>query len=204
VHKLTCYRYKLGDPFDKSTNVGPVISPIAKRSIELHIDDAVSKGAKNITIDNESFRNPPRDGNYVIPTVLTNTTHNMLVMREETFGPVIPIMKVDSDEEAIRLMNDSEYGLTASIWTKDYQKGHELITGLEAGTVFVNRCDFPHPVRRICAEIGNLNLLTVTQELAWTGWKKSGLGCTLGPHGFDAFVKLQSYHIRKMQEQTRS
>merc|ERR1711977_627960 len=112
--------YKLGDPFDK--------------------------GAKDATPDNESFTSPPPDGNYVKPTLLTNVTHEMLVMKEETFGPVIPVMKVKNDSEAIKLMNDSEFGLTASIWTKDTAKGAELAEDVDAGTVFVNRADYPSPV----------------------------------------------------------
>jgi acyl-CoA reductase-like NAD-dependent aldehyde dehydrogenase len=138
--------YKLGDPFDKSTNIGPVVSKRSKETIESHIKDALDKGAVNSTPDNETFKNPPADGNYVAPTLLTNVSHSMTVMTEETFGPVIPVMKVKSDEEAIKLMNDSQFGLTASIWTKDTEKGHQLADDVEAGTVFVNRCDFPAPV----------------------------------------------------------
>ena len=84
--------------------------------------------------------------NYIPPTLLTEVTHDMTVMTEETFGPVIPVMKVKNDKEAIRLMNDSQFGLTASIWTKDVAKGNELANDVEAGTVFVNRCDYPSPV----------------------------------------------------------
>lgn len=138
--------YKLGDPFDKSTHVGPVISKRSKETIEAHIKDALDKGAKDATPENESFSSPPSEGNFVKPTLLTGVTHEMTVMTEETFGPVIPVMKVKGDTEAIKLMNDSEFGLTASIWTKDTAKGEELAEEVEAGTVFVNRCDFPSPV----------------------------------------------------------
>lgn len=138
--------YKLGDPFDKSTHVGPVISKRSKEAIEAHIADAVSKGAKDATPANESFDSPPTKGNFVKPTLLTGVDHSMTVMTEETFGPVIPVMKVKSDAEAVKLMNDSEFGLTASIWTKDTDKGYELAEDVEAGTVFVNRCDYPSPV----------------------------------------------------------
>jgi acyl-CoA reductase-like NAD-dependent aldehyde dehydrogenase len=139
--------YKLGDPFNTKTHVGPVVSKRSAETIRSHIQDALDKGARNATPENESFQSPPSDGNYVAPTLLTNVNHDMLVMTEETFGPVIPIMKVKSDQEAIKLMNDSIYGLTASIWTKDVAKGHELVEDVEAGTVFVNRCDYPSPVR---------------------------------------------------------
>lgn len=138
--------YKLGDPFDKSTHVGPVISRRSKESIEAHIKDALDKGAKDATPENETFSNPPPKGNFLKPTLLTGVTHEMAVMKEETFGPVIPVMKVKTDEEAVKLMNDSEFGLTASIWTKDNDKGYELSEQVEAGTVFINRCDFPSAV----------------------------------------------------------
>ena len=138
--------YKLGDPFDKNTHVGPVVSKRSAEAIQAHIQDALAKGATDATPDNDTFKNPPADGNYVAPTLLTGVTHDMAVMTEETFGPVIPVMKVKDDAEAIKLMNDSQFGLTASIWTKDVRKGHELIDDVEAGTVFVNRCDYPAPV----------------------------------------------------------
>ncbi|KAI2786868.1 hypothetical protein POX_g09264 [Penicillium oxalicum] len=172
--------YKLGDPLDQTTTTGPVVSAIAKEKIQSHVDDALKKGAINATPQNESFSlaQTSQKGNFVAPVVLTNVNHDMLTMREETFGPVMPIMKVSSDEEAVALMNDSDYGLTASVWTKDIARGEEIIDQIEAGTVFINRCDYPAP------------------DLSWTGWKMSGLGCTLGPRGYDGFVKLKSYHIK--------
>jgi acyl-CoA reductase-like NAD-dependent aldehyde dehydrogenase len=138
--------YKLGDPFNKETHLGPVISKRSKEIIEAHIKDALEKGAKDVTPENESFNSPPSGGNFVKPTLLTNVDHNMTVMTEETFGPVIPVQKVRDDKEAIKLMNDSEFGLTASIWTKDTEKGAALAEEVDAGTVFVNRCDYPSPV----------------------------------------------------------
>ncbi|KAL8907629.1 MAG: hypothetical protein Q9207_001280 [Kuettlingeria erythrocarpa] len=170
--------YKLGSPLEMDTNVGPVISKRAKEVIDAHVKDALDKGAKNATPDNPSFLNPPPDGNYVAPTILTGVTHDMDIMNEETFGPIIPIMKVGDDEEAIRLMNDSEFGLTASIWTSDMGVGEKLVQEVEAGTVFVNRCDFPSP------------------DLAWTGWKNSGKGVTLSKFGFEQFVRLKSIHLK--------
>jgi acyl-CoA reductase-like NAD-dependent aldehyde dehydrogenase len=138
--------YRLGDPFDKNTHVGPVVSKRSVETIQTHIKDALAKGATDATPENDTFKNPPADGNYIAPTLLTGVTHDMAVMTEETFGPVIPVMKVKDDAEAIKLMNDSQFGLTASIWTKDVSRGHELIDDVEAGTVFVNRCDYPAPV----------------------------------------------------------
>lgn len=139
--------YKLGDPFEKDTHVGPVVSKRSKEAIEAHIKDALDKGAKDATPENESFSNPPPKGNFVKPTLLTNVDHSMKVMTEETFGPVIAVQKVKNDEEAVKAMNDSEFGLTASIWTKDTDRAYELAEEVEAGTVFVNRCDYPSPVR---------------------------------------------------------
>ncbi|KAB5515080.1 Aldehyde/histidinol dehydrogenase [Coniochaeta sp. 2T2.1] len=171
--------YKLGDPSSKETHLGPVISKRSKEAIEAQIKDALDKGAKDATPDNESFKNPsPKMGNWVAPTLLTHVSQDMTIMKDETFGPVIPVMKVSSDEEAVRLMNDSEFGLTASIWSKDTERAYELCEQVEAGTVFVNRCDFPSP------------------DLAWTGWKNSGKGQTLSKYGFDQFVKLKSYHLK--------
>lgn len=170
--------YKLGDPFDKNTHVGPVVSRQSAVAINAQVQDALAKGASDATPDNMTFKNPPSDGNFVAPRLLINVTHEMDVMTEETFGPVIPVMKVKNDAEAIKLMNDSQFGLTASIWTKDVNKGHELIDEIEAGTVFVNRCDYPAP------------------DLAWVGWKDSGKGQTLSKFGFDQFVKLKSYHVK--------
>jgi acyl-CoA reductase-like NAD-dependent aldehyde dehydrogenase len=187
--------YILGDPFDKKTHLGPVVSKRSAEAINSHVEDAIKKGAKDVTPDNESFKSPPKYGNYVAPVVLTNVTHEMAVMTEETFGPIIPIMKVKSDKEAVRLMNDSQFGLTASIWTKDVVKGEELAEDVEAGTVFVNRCDFPSPVRVFfISALGNT--LTFFQDLAWTGWKDSGKGQTLSKYGFDQFVKLKSFHVK--------
>ncbi|KKY14924.1 putative aldehyde dehydrogenase [Phaeomoniella chlamydospora] len=170
--------YKVGDPLDKSTHIGPVVSKRSKDAILQQIKDALAAGAVDETPANETFDNLPTEGNFVKPTLLTGVTQDMSVMQDETFGPVIPVTKVSSDEEAIRLMNDSEFGLTASIWTKDVAVGEQLTEQVEAGTVFVNRADFPSP------------------DLAWTGWKNSGKGVTLSRFGFEQFVKLKSIHLK--------
>lgn len=171
--------YKLGDPMHKDTNIGPVVSKRAQEAIAAQVKDALKKGAKDSTPANATFENPPSNGNYVSPRLLTEVTHDMDIMTEETFGPVIPIMKVKDDEEAVKLMNDSQFGLTASIWTASDATGHRLADYVEAGTVFVNRADYPAP------------------DLAWTGWKNSGKGHTLSKLGFDQFVRLKSYHIKE-------
>lgn len=144
--KVVLGRYRVGDPFVKETQIGPVVSKRARETILGQIDDALRKGARDETPPNASFDNLPADGNYVKPTLLTGVTHNMQVMVDETFGPVIPVMKVGSDDEAISLMNQSEFGLTASVWTKDLTAAEKIIDQVEAGTVFVNRADYPSPV----------------------------------------------------------
>jgi acyl-CoA reductase-like NAD-dependent aldehyde dehydrogenase len=138
--------YVMGDPMDSKTQIGPVISKAAAERIRGQVSEAVDAGAKDVTPENESFKSTPGEGNYVAPVVLVDVNHDMRVMTEETFGPIIPIMKVKDDKEAVNLMNDSQFGLTASIWTKDVGRGEELAEDVEAGTVFVNRCDFPSPV----------------------------------------------------------
>jgi acyl-CoA reductase-like NAD-dependent aldehyde dehydrogenase len=144
--KKVLSKYRVGHPSEKATQIGPVISKRAKEMILAHIAEAIEKGARDETPANETFDNLPAEGNYVKPTLLTDVNHDMRVMMEETFGPVIPVMKVESDEEAVKLMNDSEFGLTASIWTKDVPKAEDLIEQVEAGTVFINRSDYPSPV----------------------------------------------------------
>lgn len=171
--------YKVGDPSKKETQIGPVVSKRAKDMILKQVSDAVQAGAKDETPANTTFANLDPAGNYVAPVLLSGVSHDMSVMKDETFGPVIPVQKVKSDEEAIKLMNDSQFGLTASVWTKDVSKGGELIQHVEAGTVFVNRADYPSP------------------DLAWTGWKDSGKGVTLSRFGFEQFVKVKSVHIKK-------
>ncbi|CAH7683321.1 putative succinate semialdehyde dehydrogenase [Phakopsora pachyrhizi] len=165
--KKVLAEYKLGDPFDPTTQIGPVISKASKKNIEAQIEEAIRAGAVDATPENKTFKNPPPDGNFVKPTLLLNVNHSMKIMTEETFGPVIPIMAVMNDEEAMKLINDSEYGLTGSIWTNDLERGEELALAIDAGTGFVNRAEFP------------------SRDLAWTGWKNSGKGVTLGRFGFD-------------------
>ncbi|EGG05721.1 uncharacterized protein MELLADRAFT_43776 [Melampsora larici-populina 98AG31] len=171
-------KYKLGDPFDPSTQLGPVISRQSKKTIEAHISEALASGASDVTPENATFSTTPSDGNFVKPTLLTGVTHDMRVMSEETFGPVIPVMSVTDDTQAINLINDSEFGLTASLWSKDVKLAETLAEQIEAGTVFVNRCDYPSP------------------DLAWTGWKNSGRGVTLSKFGFEQFVRLKSFHVK--------
>ncbi|KAJ3399454.1 hypothetical protein HDV05_001795, partial [Chytridiales sp. JEL 0842] len=167
--------YKLGDPFNSTTNLGPVISVQAANQIRAQIAQAVSMGAK-LHISTSPLDTP--SSAFVTPQILTNVNHGMQVMTDETFGPVMPVMKVSSDEEALKLMNDSKYGLTASIWTKDPQVAQTLGESLECGTVFVNRCDFLEP------------------KLPWGGWKESGRGVSLGVGAFDACTRWKGWNFR--------
>lgn len=177
-------KYKVGDPSDPSTQIGPVISKRAKETIQSQIDAALQAGARDETPPNPSFDNLPTRGNFIKPTLLTNVTQSMSVMRDETFGPVIPVMSVPSDDLAVEYMNDSNFGLTASIWARtdtenDTSTAEQLAARVEAGTVFINRADYPSP------------------DLAWTGWKDSGRGVTLSRFGFDQFVRYKSFHIKQ-------
>ena len=117
-------------------------------------------------------------GRFFQPTVLTDVTHSMEIMTEESFGPVLGIMRVDDDEEAVRWMNDSAFGLTASLWTRDLQRAQRLGARIETGTVFMNRCDYLDPA------------------LPWTGVKDTGKGVSLSRHGFAAYTRLKGYNLR--------
>ncbi|KAJ3361832.1 hypothetical protein HDU91_003718 [Kappamyces sp. JEL0680] len=183
----TAKKYILGSPLDPKSNLGPVVRLEAAQSIRAQIKDALAKGAV-AHIDASLFPLDRPDSCFVAPQVLTNVNHSMKVMSEETFGPVVGIMKVSSDDEAVRLMNESEYGLTASVWTTDRsaglaigkQYGLDLLTGrVETGTFFINRCDYLDPA------------------LAWIGIKNSGRGCTLSKFGFDQITRPKSYHLKK-------
>jgi acyl-CoA reductase-like NAD-dependent aldehyde dehydrogenase len=141
------------------------------------IREARQQGARAL-IDPREFA-AARDGTaYVAPQVLVDVDHSMRVMTEETFGPVAGLMPVDDDEEAIRLMNDSRYGLTASIWTADADIAMRIGDRVETGTWFMNRCDYLDPA------------------LAWTGVKDSGHGCSLSRLGYDAVTRPKSFHLR--------
>jgi acyl-CoA reductase-like NAD-dependent aldehyde dehydrogenase len=194
--KKVLSKYRVGEPSDPKTQIGPVVSKRAKEAILAQVEDAVKKGAKNETPANETFETFPPNGNYVKPTLLTGANHDMVVMKEETFGPVIPVMKVSGDDEAVKLMNDSDFGLTASVWSKDVAAAEKLVERVEAGTVFVNRSDFPSPVSTVYFSGNELFANLSSQDLAWTGWKNSGRGVTLSRFGFEQFVKLKSHHIK--------
>jgi acyl-CoA reductase-like NAD-dependent aldehyde dehydrogenase len=169
--------YVLGDPLDDATNIGPLVTAKAAEFVRSQIAEAIGAGARRL------YGEPDLAGSivgtaYLAPTVLVDVNHSMRVMTEESFGPVIGIMKVRSDAEAIELMNDSAYGLTASVWTADVDAALAIGDRINTGTVYLNRCDYLDPA------------------LAWTGVKDTGHGCTLSMLGFGALTRPKSFHLK--------
>jgi acyl-CoA reductase-like NAD-dependent aldehyde dehydrogenase len=172
-------KYILGDPSEANTNLGPVVKISAANFIRSQLEEAVSLGAHKV-VDESKFSIVSQDNCYIAPQILVNVNHDMRFMTEETFGPTVGIMPVESENEAINLMNDSPYGLTASIWTKDLDFSKSFGKKIETGTFFMNRCDALDPA------------------LAWTGVKDTGVGCSLSKLAFDHFTRPQSFHMRKL------
>lgn len=169
--------YKLGDPLDPATTIGPMVRTSAAQYVRGQIKDAIAAGAKAL-IDPSLFPADAEGSPYLAPQVLVDVDHSMDVMMEESFGPVVGIMKVGSDDEAIELMNDSPYGLTACVFTSDEQAAAEIGDQVNTGTWFMNRCDYLDPA------------------LAWTGVKNSGRGCTLSALGYDHLTRPKSFHLK--------
>ena len=172
-------QYVLDDPLDQKTTLGPMAQPRLAKTVRDHVGEALHKGAKAL-IDAKAFARDKDGSTYVAPQALVNVDHTMKVMMEETFGPVAGIMKVKNDAEAIRLMNDSPYGLTASIWTRDMDAAERIGREIETGTVYMNRCDYLDP------------------GLAWTGVKNTGRGATLSRVGYESLTRPKSYHLREI------
>jgi acyl-CoA reductase-like NAD-dependent aldehyde dehydrogenase len=170
-------QYRLGSPLDPQTTLGPVVRTAAADSVRTQVGEAIARGATAL-IDEKSFAASAPGTPYLAPQVLIDVDHSMAILREETFGPAVGIMQVASDDEAVRLMNDSEYGLTAAIYSTDAERAEALGDALETGTVFLNRCDYLDPA------------------LAWTGVKNSGRGCTLSRVGFEQLTRPKSYHFK--------
>ena len=168
---------ELGDPRRETTTIGPMVRPAAADFVRGQIAEAVRAGARPM-VDPNTYRLDREGSAYKSPQVLVNVTHEMRVMTEESFGPVVGIMKVRSDEEAIALMNDSDYGLTAAVWTSDEEAAISVGERVETGTWFMNRCDYLDP------------------ELAWSGIKNSGYGCSLSTVGYEQLTRPKSFHLR--------
>ncbi len=167
-------KLNIGDPLNNAIDLGPLAQLSGLQTIQIQLSDAEEKGANII-------RHPGQcpDGNhYLLPAILTNVNHNMDIMMEESFGPVVGIMAVNSDKEAIELMNDSPYGLTASVWTKDAEKAIEIGNQIETGTFYMNRCDLLDP------------------ELPWVGVKDSGKGCTLSALGIQGLTRPKAFNLK--------
>ena len=167
-------KYTVGDPENPATAIGPLAQRKAIDFLQLQVDQAVQRGARLLI----GGKRAPDRGYFFEPTVLVDVDHRMSVMTEESFGPVIGIMPVDSEDAGIRWMNDSSYGLTASIWTEDAERGEALAARAAAGTVYLNRCDYLDP------------------ELAWVGVKDSGHGCTLSRLGLHYLTRPKSFYLR--------
>jgi acyl-CoA reductase-like NAD-dependent aldehyde dehydrogenase len=167
----------LGDPRDPETTLGPVVRLRNAQAIQAQIDAALAAGAKPL-LDPKHFKESKRGLPYMPPQVLVQVDHSMEIMTEETFGPVVGIMPVRDDAEAIALMNDSRYGLTASVWTQDLEHAQAVGDRIETGTWFMNRCDYLDP------------------ELAWVGIKDSGRGCSLSMLGYAQLTRPKSFHLR--------
>ena len=168
---------RLGNPLEQGTTMGPMAHKRFAAIVRDQVAEAVAQGAHAL-IDPSEF--PTDDGGaYLAPQIMTHVTHDMRVMREESFGPVVGIMPVKDDAEAIRLMNDCAYGLTASIWTRDTKAARSIGAQIQTGTVLMNRCDYLDPA------------------LCWTGCKDTGRGAALSSLGYLALTRAKSYHLKK-------
>lgn len=169
--------YQLGNPLDPLTTLGPLVNAEAAERIRVQIAEATGAGA-TICIDPAYFKANKNGSPYMAPQVLINVDHQMSVMKDESFGPVVGIMKVKDDDEALKLMNDSVYGLTASIWTADADRATVMGNNLQCGTVFMNRCDYLDPA------------------LAWVGIKDSGRGCALSELAYAQLTRPKSFYLK--------
>jgi len=169
--------YVVGDPRDQATTMGPLVTAKAAEFVRGQTAEALARGARALTTEAD-FAASKAGTPYLGPTVLVDVDHSMSVMRDESFGPVVGIMKVHSDDEAIALMNESPYGLSAAVWTRDVEAAVRIGEQVSTGTWYLNRCDYLDPA------------------LAWTGVKDTGHGISLGPLGFEALTRAKSFHLK--------
>ncbi len=168
--------YVLGDPMSDKTTLGPIAQPGHVPELEALVQDARARGARVVAGGKRTSTNGR--GRFFEATLVADCNHTMKLFRQESFGPILPVMAVESDEEAIAKMNDSRLGLTASVWTRDRERAARFARVLEHGTVFMNRCDYLDPA------------------LPWSGWKDSGRGVGLSPLGFEALTRPKAVHFR--------
>lgn len=168
-------QYVVGDPTNADTTLGPLVRAAAAEHAQKQLDQATTLGGQ-LLIDKNAF--PKQPFPYFNPQAVLDVSHQMQLMQEESFAPIVGIMKVNSDTEAIALMNDSRYGLTASVWTQDEERALRIGDAIETGTVFMNRCDYLDP------------------SLAWTGVKDSGKGCSLSALGYQHLTRPKSFHLK--------
>jgi len=166
---------KIGNPVEDGVFIGPVTRKEQLEFLQRQVEDALQKGAKLLA----GGKNIDGKGYYFEPTILVNADHKMSVMKEESFGPLIGIRKVKDDEEAIALMQDTEFGLTAAVYSDSRERAEQILQKINTGTVYWNCCD------------------RVSANLPWSGRKHSGIGTTLSYMGIRAFVKPKAYHLRK-------
>jgi len=173
----TVKNFKVGDPLADDTYIGPLTRGAQLTVLEAQVSDAIGKGARLLT-GGKRQRGFGR-GNYFAPTVLVNVDHRMALMREESFGPLIGIMAARDDAHAIELMNDTEYGLTAGVYTAEEKRARKILERVDAGTVYWNCCD------------------RVSPRLPWSGRKSSGIGLTLSREGITTFTRPKAWHLRR-------
>jgi acyl-CoA reductase-like NAD-dependent aldehyde dehydrogenase len=168
----------VGDPTDETTFIGPVTRPAQLDVLEAQVEDARGKGARVLM----GGLRRPGPGSWFEPTVLAGVDHRMDLMREESFGPVIGIQKVGDDDEALALMNDTRYGLTAGVYSRDRERATRILSAVRSGSVYWNCCD------------------RVSPRLPWSGRGDSGIGATLGLDGIRAFVQPKAWHLRAARD----
>ena len=168
--------FKVGDPAAKDTYIGAITRAPQLDVLEVQVADAKAKGAKLL----HGGTRLPGPGNWFAPTVFSNVNHGMDLMREESFGPIIGIQKVSSDDEAVRLMNDTRYGLTAGVYTPDEGRARAILSQIRSGSVYWNCCD------------------RVSPRLPWSGYGDSGVGLTLSTYGIQTFTRPKAWHLRKV------
>jgi len=168
--------YVMGDPTREGTTLGPIAQPQHVAELEALVQDARARGGRVIAGGRRAA--VEGKGRFFEATLVADGDHSMKLFRQESFGPIVPVMTVDSDEEALAKMNDSRLGLTASVWTRDRERAARFAKGLECGTVFMNRCDYLDPA------------------LPWSGWKDSGRGVSLGAMGFEGLTRPKAVHFR--------